>query len=109
MVVEEVAGARDMQTSEGSTAKGSFGLWLLQELASERQALHTRHSSSQQQLETARRETATLQRQLQLAEVESAAPDPATLGSLQLQGQQSSSSCAHPVRSRASCLRQPLY
>ena len=81
--------------------KGTCETYLLQELASECQALHTRHSSSQQRLEAARREKATLQRQLQLAEVESAAPDPATLGSLQLQGQRSNSSGSHPVRSRA--------
>ena len=81
--------------------KGSCETCLLQELASECQALHARHSSSQQQLEMARREKATLQRQLQLAEVESAAPDPATLGSLQLQGKQSNSSGSRLVRSRA--------
>ena len=80
--------------------KGSCEMCLLQELASECQALHARHSSSQQRLEMARRENATLQRQLQLAEVESAAPDPATLGSLQLQGQRSNSSGSRPVRSR---------
>ena len=81
--------------------KGKCEMCLLQELASECQALHVRHSSSQQRLETARREKATLQHQLQLAEVESAAPDPATLGSLQLQGQNSNSSGSRPVRSRA--------
>lgn len=80
---------------------GSCETYLLQELGSECQALHARHSSSQQRLEMARREKAALQRQLQLAEVQSAAPDPASLGSLQLQGQHSNSSCSRPVRSRA--------
>ena len=81
--------------------KGSCGTCLLQELAAECQALHARHSSSQRRLEMARREKATLQRQLQMAEVESAAPDPGALGSLQLQGQHSNSSGSRPVRSRA--------